>query len=120
LPALLQRYRDWAGEAEVKKWVHEAIQDDTQLVLFIEQFLQNEYTQPLPDGTAISHYRLDPQWFEPFIEPSDIAKRLENIDKVDEFASEQQIAIKEFLQEYGFRQQGKDPDDVRYRTDVAC
>ncbi len=120
LPALLQRYRDWAGEAEVKKWVREAIQDDTQLVLFIEQFLQNEYTQPLSDGTAISHYRLDPQWFEPFIEPSDIAKRLENIDKVDEFASEQQIAIKEFLQEYGLRQQGKDPDDVRYWTDIAC
>jgi hypothetical protein len=56
---------------------------------------------------------------EPFIEPSDIAKRLENIDKVDGFASEQQIAIREFLQEYGLRQQGKDPDDVRYWADVA-
>jgi predicted KAP-like P-loop ATPase len=25
LPALLQRYRDWAGDAEVKQWVHEAM-----------------------------------------------------------------------------------------------
>jgi predicted KAP-like P-loop ATPase len=119
LPTLLQRYRDWAGEAEVKKWVHETIQDDTQLVPFIEQFLQNEYTQTLSDGTAISRYRLDPQWFEPFIEPSDLAKHLENLDKVDGFTSKQQIAIKEFLQEYSLRQQGKDPDDARNWADVA-
>ena len=112
LPGLLHRYRDWASEGEVKQWVQKVIEDDEKLVIFLEQFLQTSYRQAFSDVAAQSQYRLDPQWLEPFTEPSHIITHLESFNNVDKLTEKQRIAIEQLSHEYELRQQGKDPNNV--------
>lgn len=111
LPYILYRWRDWAGEEEVKQWVLKVISEDKELIILLEKFLQKSFSQSLSDRVGRITYRLDPQWLEPFLEPSQIVYRVKRLAEYDGFTENQRTAMRVFLQEYELRQQGKDPNN---------
>lgn len=46
---LLFRWKDWAGEAEVRKWVESTIQSDVNLVLLLKRFVQVSHSYGIGD-----------------------------------------------------------------------
>ena len=100
----------WTSEAEVKQWVRHVISNDAGLVDFLEKFLRKTDSQS-ETNEVITKYRLDPKWLEPYLEPSSIIERVRSLDEKSGLTEEQTTAIKQFIQEFDIRQQGKDPDD---------
>lgn len=100
---ILHRWRDWAGEQEVKQWVQDdVIGDDQKLVEFLEKFLQEVFEWSLPDGFKI-HYRLDFSSLELFLEPSQIIDRVRRLAKKPGL-TENQRTLELFIQKYGMGQ----------------
>jgi len=112
LPHILYRWCDWEKpEGEAEEWVQKIISTDEGLLFFLEKFLQKSYVQSASDAFPRVRYRLDPKSLEPFLDPSKIVDRVQNIlvnEKLTK-TEKQQIALKQFLREYDLRRQGKDP-----------
>ena len=106
---ILSYWQQCTTEEEVKQWVRQAIATDEGLVDFLEKFLETTVTQSMSDMVPRKTYRLDPQWLEAYLEPSEIVEQVRSLDDKNEF-QKQSIAIKQFIQEYDIRQQGKDPN----------
>lgn len=110
LPHVLYRWRDWAGDAEVRQWVQKVISDDQGLMTFLEKFLLQTFSWSWSDRVERIHYRLDPKWLEPFLDPSQIIERVRSLAGNTGLTENQKIAINQFIQEFEMRQKGKDPD----------
>jgi len=110
LPEQLHYWQSWAGEEEVKQWVEKIIENDEGLVNFLEKFLQKDISEYRSDETQETGYRLDPEWLEPYLEPSSIVDRISRLDETSELTEDRKAAIAQFIQEYDMRQQEQDPD----------
>jgi predicted KAP-like P-loop ATPase len=110
LPEQLHYWQSWAGEEEVKQWVEKIIENDEGLVNFLEKFLQKDISEYRSDETQETGYRLDPEWLEPYLEPSSIADRVRSLGETSELTEDRKTAIAQFILEYEMRQQGQDPD----------
>jgi predicted KAP-like P-loop ATPase len=110
LPTILRRWRDWAGEEGAKEWVREAIKDDEGLSYLLEKFLQESFSQSSSDSVGRKHYRLDPKWLEPFLDPSQILDRIKRLSQNSSLTERQKIAINQFIREYEMREEGKNLD----------
>jgi len=111
LPSILYRWRDWAGEKEVKQWVQKVITNDKGLVKLLEKFLQKTFIQSSSDRVGRVVYRLDPQWLRPFLEPSSIIDRIRGLAETSRLTEKQKMAIRLFIQEYEKEQRGMGPND---------
>lgn len=111
LPHILYRWRDWGKEEEVKQWVETAIREDRGLITFLEAFLQKGFSQSIDDTVGRITYRLDPQWMEPFLGPTQIVGRVRNLMTNMDLTENQRKAVEQFLGEYEIRQRGKDPNN---------
>jgi predicted KAP-like P-loop ATPase len=110
LPEQLHYWQSWAGEEEVKQWVEKIIENDEGLVNFLEKFLQKDISEYGSDETQQTGYRLDPEWLEPYLEPSSIADRVRSLGETSELTEDRKAAIAQFIQEYEIQQQEQDPD----------
>ena len=79
LPHTLRRWRDWGDEKEVTEWVNTVIREDEGLLTFLEAFLQKGLTHSMDDTVGTVTYHLDPQWLEPFLAPTEIVERVQNL-----------------------------------------
>lgn len=111
LPEILCYWRKWTSEEEVGQWVQKVIGNDEGLVDFLEKFLETTITESVSDMVPRNTYRLDPQWFEPYLEPSSLIDRVRSLAETNGLTEDQTTATKQFIQEYDMRQQGLDPDD---------
>jgi hypothetical protein len=94
---------------EVVNWASEAVASEEGLAQFLEAFLQRLKSQSTGDiGVRIS-YRLDPNWIEPFVEPSTLIDRARKLLTSTDFTDNQRIALEQFVKEFDMRSQGKDP-----------
>ena len=109
LPQILYCWQKWTSEEEVKQWVQKVISDPVGLVDFLEKFLET-ITQSVSDMVPRKAYRLDPEWLEPYLEPSLVIERVRSLADKSGLTEIQSTAIKQFIQEYDIRQQSKDPD----------
>jgi predicted KAP-like P-loop ATPase len=108
LNGVLYRWKDWAGEKEVQKWVKETIQEDNNLIKLLEKFLS--YTISY-SSKVVKHPRLDPEWLKPFIEIESIIVRVRKLSKRKKLTLVQKEALNRFLKEYEIRKEGKDPSN---------
>ncbi len=86
------------------------VETDAGLVNFLEKFV--EVTKK--SGFNVSPttvYRLDPNWLEPYLDPSLVIKRITTLEEEISLTENQAMAIKQFIEEYDVRQQGKEPDE---------
>jgi predicted KAP-like P-loop ATPase len=111
LPHILYYWREWTSEEEVGQWVQKVIGNDEGLVDFLEKFLKTTITESVSDMVPRNTYRLDSKWIEPYLEPSLVIDRVRRLAETNGLTEDQTNAIKQFIQEYDMRQQGKDPDD---------
>lgn len=110
LAQILYCWHQWTNEEEVKQWVQKVVSNDEGLVPFLEKFLEVTVTQSISDMVPRKTYKLDPQWLEPYLEPSTIGDRVRSLAEKSGLTEEQTTAIEQFIQEYDMRQQGEDPD----------
>ena len=111
LPKLLYCWLKWTSEEEVMQWVKKVIDDDEGLVDLLEKFLETTITESVSDMVPRNAYRLDSKRLEPYLDPSSIIDRVRSLAETNGLTEDQTNAIKQFIQEYDMRQQGKDPDD---------
>ncbi len=110
LPWVLDFWRSKAGEMEVRKWVAEIVQDDRTLFVFLEKFLQSGASFFPGDTVAESHDRLYPEWVWLYLDPDQIAARVETLVQSGAGTERQKRALKQFIKEYAFRKSGGNPD----------
>jgi predicted KAP-like P-loop ATPase len=108
---ILYRWRDWGKEEDVKQWVETTVREDHGLITFLEAFLQKGFSQSVADSVGRVTSRLDPQWLEPFLNPTGILDRVQNLRTHNDVTENQRKAIEQFLREYEIRQRGKDPNN---------
>jgi predicted KAP-like P-loop ATPase/DNA-binding transcriptional regulator YiaG len=106
----LYRWRDWANEEEVKQWMQGIISDDKGLAILLEHCLQKSFSHSISDRVGRIELRLDPQWFEPFLEPAKIVARVHNLVTNSELTENQRIAANQFIEEYELRERGENPE----------
>lgn len=84
---------------EIRQWVQKIIQEDKILVQLIENF--HKYDK---------RFNLDPQWFEPYLEPSQVINRVKDLADDSNFTEDQQIALRNFIHGYDLILQGIAPN----------
>jgi predicted KAP-like P-loop ATPase len=112
LPKLLYCWLKWTSEEEVGQWVKKVINDDEGLVDFLEKFLETTITESESDMVPRKAYRLDPKWLEPYLESSSVIDRVRSLADKSGLTEARTSAIRQFIEEYDLRQQGKDPDKL--------
>lgn len=100
LQYVLDRWHDWASDDEVKQWTQAVIKSDQGLTEFLTKFLLKTFSQSVSDVIGQSYYRLDPKWFEPFLEPTQIIDRVRGLAEDKNLPENQKIAIRQFIREY--------------------
>lgn len=96
---ILYRWRDWAGEEEVKKWVQDITSRDAGLLPFLELFLRKSLVEY---GTRVStQTKFGLKSLSDFLEPSAIVNRVRGLPSHEELTENQRTAIEQFIQEYG-------------------
>ncbi len=99
LRTFIHFWQHLSGEDEVRQWVQRIIKEDRKLAELIENF--HKYAE---------HFKLDPQWFVPYLEPDKIIDRVRSLVDNSKLTENQKIAIRQFIEGYEIRQQGKDPN----------
>ncbi|GAB1544220.1 KAP family P-loop domain protein [Scytonema sp. NUACC21] len=92
LRIVLSFWRDSGSKQEAREWVQKIIQKDENLIHLLENFLVIE-----------SSYRLDPQWYASYLEPSEIIIRVRILADKSGLTKNQKIALKQFIKEYDKR-----------------
>lgn len=110
LPEILSCWQTWAGE-EAKQWIQEIINNDEELVNFLEKFLQKDLSKDGSKGMQRTGYSLNLNSFEPYLETSLIVDRIRSLNEKSELTETQKTAIAQFIQAYDLRQ-GTEPDEL--------
>src|SRR5262249_51566554 len=71
LAGVIYSWRDWSNEEEIKQWAR-SLRKDTELATLLESFLQKTSSFSLSDAVPRTSYRIDTQWFEHYLNPSEI------------------------------------------------
>jgi len=123
-------WQNLSDENEVNCWVKDVISSDEGLVMFLESALFIWYSRDImgailgrsyqdPTGVhkpRIYHYRLDPKSLEPYLDLSQIIDRVKGILLSEGLTEYQKIALKQFIDEYEMRKNGRDPDNPMDRA----
>lgn len=96
LPFVLYRWRDWAAEPEVRRWVARETHTNEALVRFVAAFLTERTSQGMSDRVARRYWYLDPEWLEPFLDIEEARERLKDVP-LDSLSREEADAVTQFL-----------------------
>jgi predicted KAP-like P-loop ATPase len=111
LPTLLNAWRHWASEAEVRTWCEQITISDEGLLSFMQKFFQ--YTQSITSGERAVRLqpRLNPSHLKDYLDTTVCAERLRSLEQNGKIPAEAQEAVSQFLKEYEMLQSGINPDD---------
>ena len=110
LPWVLNLWRDGGNEAEAKNWVSEITKDDAGLVALLEKYLQTSASFSFDDAVGQIHDRLDPEWLQPYLDPDQVAARVEGLASSNGLTERQRRAVRQYLREHKFRKAGGNPN----------
>jgi len=66
----------------------------------------------LGDRVAKVHYRLDPEWLRPFVDPALVVERCRKLlETREDLSPEQRLALSQLLKEHEDYQSGGNPND---------
>jgi hypothetical protein len=106
LDVILGRWVEWSDSDKPQQWVEENTEDIDDLLLFLNQFIrQGRYSSMSRSGVE-SYF--DPEWLEPFLDPSEVEKRLENLAN-DGLEDWQKQTVELFMKGKEFLDEGKTP-----------
>lgn len=112
LGLLIHQWRETGGQEEVSTWMQAAISKDEGLVKLLAGFLVRGTSHSLTDRVGRTFYRLDPEWFRPFFDPSAIIDRCRSLlNTGSRLSDREKLALEEFVREYELRESGRNPDD---------
>jgi hypothetical protein len=112
LGPLIHQWRETGGQEEVSTWMQAAISKDEGLVKLLAGFLVRGTSHSLTDRVGRTFYRLDPEWFRPFFDPSAIIDRCRILlNTGSRLSDKEKLALEEFVHEYELREAGRNPDD---------
>jgi predicted KAP-like P-loop ATPase len=109
LRLVLTVWRELTDKDEVGQWVRSFISDDRNLAALLEKFLFKSSSYSITDAVPRIFYRLDPERFKPYFDPSEILDRVRALTETDWLTEKQRSAAEQFIKEYEIRRQGKDP-----------
>ncbi len=114
LRRLLYIWQELASPDEVGDWLKEVVAQDDGLLKVLTQFSSPVKSQTSGAPLLRRTYRLDPFWFKPYVDPSTLRERVSDLASRSDLTSEQRIAALQFLQEFEDRDDGLNPDELRY------
>lgn len=114
LPRLLDAWRRWASEAEVKTWCDRTTMSDEGLLSFLKRFLQHTRSQTMGDWAVRLQPRLNPAWLESYIDTADCADRLGDLQQNSRIPADAHEAVSQYLREFDMLREGKNPDSFRH------
>jgi hypothetical protein len=108
---VLSRWKEWAGEKEVKEWAGESTKSDKGLLDWLIGFSWSSSVQSGGNVFAKSVLRLDPESFREFLEPEQIVDRARKLSKQKSLTDTDRKIVDQFIKEYDIRSQGKNPSN---------
>ena len=109
LMRILPYWTVWGRDSrEPVQWLQDLIREDHWLILILTNYLSEGSAQSIYDSVSRPIYRLDPEWFKPYLDPDSIIQRVRNLLKGD-LTGRPRLALSRFVKEYDLRQQGEDP-----------
>jgi predicted KAP-like P-loop ATPase len=100
LPELLTLWKDLAGDAEPKNWVHKIVGDDHNLINFLAQFMEKEASHSMLKVENGTRYRLNHRILETYLDPRDLLDRMHALTKSSRLSEPQRVALEQFLEIY--------------------
>jgi predicted KAP-like P-loop ATPase len=96
---IIYRWRDWAGDAEVQKWVQAVVETRDGLVHFLEKFLVWSFSQPVSDAIGTTSYKID-GGITLFVDPPQIIDHVRSLVNDSSLSNQEKLTIQLFLSEY--------------------
>lgn len=100
LPELLSMWKDLAGDAEPKNWLHKIVGDDRNLVTLLEKFLEKDFSHAMLKVESDLRYRLNHRVLESYLEPGILLDRVRLQAKNPRMSELQKFALEQFLEIY--------------------
>jgi len=100
LPELLTLWKDLAGDAEPKNWVHKIVGDDHNLINFLAQFMEKEASHSMLKVENGTRYRLNHRILETYLDPRNLLDRMHALTKSSRLSEPQRAALEQFLEIY--------------------
>ncbi|GAA5316352.1 MAG: KAP family P-loop domain protein [Candidatus Pelagadaptatus aseana] len=110
LPSILAAWRQWSGDAAVRKWCNQAIEADEGLLRLLSGFLQHTKSQTYGDYAVRRQPRLNPDWLAHYIDTESCAERLYKIQDDETMPEWAADAVTQFLIEFEMIRAGTNPD----------
>jgi predicted KAP-like P-loop ATPase len=117
LPWILNLWRAWGDEAEVRGLCEDITRSDGELLLFLRAFVQHPKSIGLSDRSFKVKARLNPAWLTPYLDTEKVALRLLSLTERDAIPAGAKEAVARFLKEREMIAAGKDPDAFGWPDD---
>ncbi len=115
LLSILDCWKEWGTEGEVRDWVSKVVASDEKLPIFLSKFLQKTRSAGITDRVAKINWKLNLNQLKDFIDVDTLEKRcnevLSNEPVVTTLDDRQKLAIRQFLKEKHLLDKDKNPDD---------
>jgi predicted KAP-like P-loop ATPase len=110
LDYVINHWIKWGGNEAVAAKVGPILNSNVHLPLFIEKYLRFSTSHGMSDRVARRSPRLNPKYFEPIANISELESRIQQMLCRDDLTSNQRTAGETFLKSMELIRQGKDPD----------
>ena len=105
-------WKKWSEYNSVRSWMKRCIQDDESLLRLLDTFSKSQRAFGGREGDVRYHFRLDPKWFEPFVEVEMVVEKVMELEERDDLSERERALINQFTREHQIRKEGKDPDRI--------
>jgi predicted KAP-like P-loop ATPase len=100
LPEILALWQYLTGNAEPVTWVNQVVRDDHNLAIFLEKFMNKDFSHSVIQVDGESRYRLAQTTLMPFLDPGTILDRARTLTKSEWLGQPQQDALRQFIKHY--------------------
>ncbi len=112
IPYIFGTLVPWGYEKEVKEWAELCLKSSKETFSFLKQFEHESHSQNMGEAAFKIHYRLQPKWLEPYVDPKKIAEIVKMEINSNEFNDFEKRAGNTFLKEWEFVEKGTPLGDM--------
>ena len=112
---ILHLWSEISSVGEVTGWLGTVTASDEGLLDVLTNFLSSTKSQAVGDSIVHKTSRLDPFWFKPYFDLSELHQRVEGLANRIALSDKQRLAVLQFLQEFEDRDNGLNPDGFHYK-----
>jgi len=112
---VLKVWQNSARQNELKEWLSNVVENDLLFPLLLEKLIQagvRERSKGTHEVEVEEFFRLDPEWFKPYIDPKEVVQRARSIAPMTSLTSKQRKAVEQLLKESEMREKGDNPEET--------